>query len=267
MNLSISNIAWDAKHDEEMYEFLHTNAIHGLEIAPTRLFPSRPYDNIPQVKAFGTELKKKYNLAVSSIQSIWYGLSENIFESDASRKMLVDYTKKAIDFACALECGNIVFGCPKNRTIPSSMSANIYLPIAYDFFKQIGDYANARGTCISIEPNPVIYNTNFINTTAEAFDICRKINNPGIKVNVDIGTIVYYDEHIDIILEDNIYLLNHIHISEPHLVPIERRELHVTQIKKLRSLNYSGFFSIEMANQDNIDLIKHTILYVKELLQ
>ena len=266
MKLSISNIAWSAEHDEEMYEFLHANAIHGLEIAPTRLFTSQPYDNISQAKNFRSKLKEKYNIAISSVQSIWYGLSENIFESDVSRMILLDYTKNAIDFACALECGNIVFGCPKNRTIPSNMSANIYLAIAFDFFRQIGDYANANGTCIAIEPNPVIYNTNFINTTTEAFEVCRKIDNPGVKVNVDIGTIVYYEEHIDM-LGDNVDLINHVHISEPRLVPIEKRLIHIELIKMLRGLNYSRFFSIEMANQNSIDLIKQTILYAKELLQ
>ena len=266
MKLSISNIAWGAEHDEEMYEFLHVNAIHGLEIAPTRLFSSQPYDNISQAKDFGSKLKEKYNIAVSSVQSIWYGLSENIFESDVSRKVLVDYTKKAIDFACALECSNIVFGCPKNRSIPSNMSVDAYLQIAYDFFRQIADYANTKGTCIAIEPNPVIYKTNFINTTTEAFEVCRKIDTPGVKVNVDIGTIVFYEEHIGI-LKDNIDLINHVHISEPRLVPIEKRLLHVDLIKMLRSLNYTKFFSIEMANQNNLDLIKQTILYVKGLSQ
>jgi sugar phosphate isomerase/epimerase len=266
VKLSISNIAWSAEHDEEMYDFLHENAIHGLEIAPTRIFTSQPYNNISQAKDFGSRLIEKYNMAVSSVQSIWYGLSENIFESETSRKVLIDYAKKAIDFASALKCGNIVFGCPKNRSIPSNMSADTYLPIAYDFFKQIGDYADANGTCIAIEPNPVIYSTNFINTTTEAFEVCRKIDNPGVKVNVDIGTIVYYEEQIGI-LEDNVDLINHVHISEPRLVPIEKRLIHIDLIKMLRNLNYSKFFSIEMANQNDADLIKQTILYVKGLLQ
>jgi len=266
VKLSISNIAWSAEHDEEMYEFLHANAIHGLEIAPTRLFPFQPYDNIPRAKDFGGRLKEKYNLAVSSIQSIWYGLAENIFESDVSRKTLLDYTKKAVDFACSLECGNIVFGCPKNRAIPPNMSADVYLPIAYDFFRQMGDYANTNGTCIAIEPNPVIYNTNFINTTAEAFELCKRLNNPGVKVNIDIGTIIHNTESIDL-LKNNIDLVNHVHISEPRLVPVEKRLIHIDLIKMLGSLNYSRFFSIEMGNQNDIDMLKQIILYAKELLR
>jgi sugar phosphate isomerase/epimerase len=266
MKLSISNIAWPAEYDEEMYDFMFSNAIDGLEIAPTRLFPSQPDENIPLAKAFGSSLKEKYNLAVSSVQSIWRGMSENIFESESGRKKLADYTKKTIDFAHALECGNIVFGCPKNRAIPPNMPADEYLPIVFDFFKQIGDYANANGTCIAIEPNPVIYNTNFINTTAEALELCKRLNNPGVKVNIDVGTIIHNRENIDI-LKNNVYLINHVHISEPNLVPVVKRELHNNIIKTMRAMEYSGFFSVEMATQNDIDLIKKAILYVKELLQ
>jgi len=265
MKLSVSNIAWPTEYDDEMYEFLCSNAINGLEIAPTRLFSSQPYNNLTHVVAFTYRLKEKYNITVSSIQSIWYGVTENIFDSEVNRKMLIDYTKKSIDFACALNCSNIVFGCPKNRNIPADMPSDIYLPIAYAFFRQVGDYAAAHGTCIAIEPNPPIYNTNFINTTAEAFELCKRLNNPGVKVNIDIGTIIHNRESIDS-LENHFELINHIHISEPNLVPIEKRELHKTIIKISRTMKYSGFISIEMANQNDIDLIKQSILYVKELL-
>jgi len=266
VKLSISNIAWPLEYDDEMNEFLYTNAITGIEIAPSRLFPVQPYDNLTQASAFACKLIEKYNITVSSIQSIWYGITENIFDSEINRKMLVDYTKKAIDFAYTLNCPNIVFGCPKNRNIPIDMPFNIYMPVAYDFFRQVGDYAAAHGTCIAIEPNPPIYNTNFINTTEEAFKLCIHLNNPGVKVNIDIGTIIFNGESIDL-LENYFDLINHIHISEPHLVLIEKRAIHVALIKTLRSNNYSRFISIEMANQNNIDLIKQTILYVKELLQ
>ena len=42
MNLSISNIAWKAEYDSEMYKYLETTGFNGLEIAPTRIFPENP---------------------------------------------------------------------------------------------------------------------------------------------------------------------------------------------------------------------------------
>ena len=261
MKLSISNIAWQAEYDWEMYNFLSANKFDGLEIAPTRIFPDSPYDCISQAKDFKKMLKNDYGLSVSSVQSIWFGVVENIFGSETERQKLIDYTKKAIDFANALDCRNIVFGCPKNRAVPADMHPDIYLPLAYNFFNQIGDYAASNGTYISIEPNPPIYSTNFINTTAEAFDICKKLNNPGIKINIDMGTFIHNNESLTI-LWDNIDLINHVHISEPRLAPVEKRKLHVDLINELRNLNYANYLSIEMANPNDIDLVKKTVLYI-----
>jgi len=264
MKLSISNIAWPVEYDEEMYRFINMNHFRGLEIAPTRIFPDSPYDHLYQGKVFSQELKEKYDLEISSVQSIWYGISESVFGSDAKRQKLVDYTKKAIDFACEISCPNLVFGCPKNRAIPPDMTLDNGLPVIYDFFNQIGDYAASRGTCIAIEPNPPIYNTNFINTTKEAVEICRALNNSGIRINADMGTLIYNNESLEI-LTDNINLINHIHISEPRLIPIENRTLHSELKTELQNLNYDKYISIEMANPGNIDLVKTVIAYIKEI--
>lgn len=264
MYLSISNIAWSSRHDEEMYGFFSDNGFCGLEIAPTRIFQQNPYDKLAEANEFSKRLKRIYNIRVSSIQSIWYGITESIFGSDAARQKLVDYTKKAVDFANAVACPNLVFGCPKNRSIPPDVVPGKYLPITYDFFNKIGKYAAGYGICISIEPNPPIYNTNFINTTSEAFDICKKLNNPGIKVNIDLGTMLHNGEGIEI-LKGNIDLINHIHISEPHLVLIEKRPIHHDLFEMLRNLKFDKSISIEMSNQNNIDSVKEAIMYVKGL--
>ena len=262
MKLSISNIAWAPEFDEEMYGFLQSQGFD-LEIAPTRIFTESPYDRIAEAEIFAEDLKRRYNISISSIQSIWRGISENIFGTPEDRKKLAAYTKKAIDFAAAVQARNIVFGCPKNRVIPSAER----LPDAFDFFAETGLYAASRGTVIALEPNPPYYNTNFINTTAEAFDFCRELNSSGVKVNVDIGTCVNYGETANF-LNKNISLVNHIHISEPMLAPVKKRDLH----RQLKDLDYDRYFSIEMAapgNLDlgNLDLIKEVIFYVKETMR
>lgn len=115
MNLSVSNIAWSLEYDNEMYNFLRDEGFNGLEIAPTRIFGENPYDNIRDATEFSSNLRNKYGLKVSSIQSIWYGITCSIFGTNAEREFLIKYTKKAINFAETIGCKNIVFGCPKNR--------------------------------------------------------------------------------------------------------------------------------------------------------
>lgn len=260
MKLSISNIAWSAAMDLQMYEYLKEQGLAGLEIAPTRVFPENPYEKLEEAKAFADQLKNKYELVISSMQSIWFGKSESIFGSDTEREILLDYTKKAIDFAQVIRCENLVFGCPNNRNIKE----NSQYPIAIKFFKEIGEYAEQKGTVIAIEANPPIYNTNFINTTEQAFELVIAVNCPGVKVNLDIGTIIENHETLDVIFS-NIALVNHVHISEPFLAQIEKRELH----KKLKNIltvaKYNRYISIEMKNMENLELVKKTIKNIKEV--
>ena len=79
MKLSISNIAWLTEDDEQIYAFLKEQGFIGIEIAPTRIFPQDPYDNLEKAQDFAINLKQNYNLNISSMQSIWYGRTEKIF--------------------------------------------------------------------------------------------------------------------------------------------------------------------------------------------
>ena len=264
MKLSISNIAWSDKYDEEMYQFLYENEIEGIEIAPTRIFHEEPYNKLEEAGEFASKLKKKYNLEISSMQSIWFGRKENIFNSKEERKSLIQYTKKAIDFASRINCNNLVFGCPKNRNI---IDKNIDVEeISNEFFQEISEYAEKNGTIIAIEPNPSIYGTNFINKTQEAFELVRKINSKGLKVNVDIGTIIQNNENT-LELVDNIDLINHIHISEPNLEIIEKRDLHRELRNILVENKYDKFVSIEMKNKENLKNVKNVIEYIKGIFK
>lgn len=260
MKLSISNIAWSANEDKQMYEYLSAKGFSGLEIAPTRIFQSNPYSNLPAAKTFSNHLKTTYTLVVSSMQSIWYGKNEKIFGSPFERRILTDYTRMAIDFAAVIGCHNLVMGCPKNRIISDMQQ----YAVAVDFFQELGDYACWNGTVLSIEANPVIYGTNFINRTDQAFELARTVNSQGFKVNLDLGTMVYNNEDFTSIY-DNISLVNHVHISEPELACIKRRPIHQDLASILQQTGYSKFISVEMKDLHDIATLKTVIEYIKEV--
>ena len=260
MKLSISNIAWSTENDISMYELLLAKHIDGLEIAPTRIFPKNPYAKIQDAKKYADFIKANYQLAISSLQSIWYGRQENIFSSLNEINELFQYTKQAIDFASAIKCKNLVFGCPRNRNINSPNNIQM-LENVHTFLIDIGNYAYEHNTFFSIEPNPVIYNTNFINTTNEAIKLVTKLDCPGLKINLDIGTIIYNDENIDAL---DFSYINHIHISEPELKKIKTRDIHKEILSLAKSQNYSGYVSIEMGLSD-LYTIEKTLDYLLEL--
>lgn len=259
MKLSISNIAWSADCDIEMYSFLQTSGFNGLEIAPTRIFPVAPYDKLSEAKEWAESLRENYGLVVPSMQSIWYGRTEKIFGDHKDRQILIDYTKKAINFAEVIRCGNIVFGNPKNR---DTENVSAIMPIAIDFFKEIGDYAAEHNTVIALEPNPTIYNTRFINYTEQAVELAYKISSVGVKVNIDLGAIIHNEENINYLKQIPEYI-NHVHISEPGLTAIRKRDAHDQLFNILQEIDYKNFVSIEMGNQENTEIIRKQILYIK----
>ncbi len=259
MRLSISNIAWDESNDREMYKLIREMGFDGLEIAPTRIFPESPYENQSRALVWKENLKEEFGLDIPSMQSIWYGRKENLFGSDDERASLVDYTRKAIDFASVINCKNLVFGCPRNRNVPEGADQKT----ATSFFKEIGDYAALKGTVIGMEANPTVYNTNFINDTISAIRLIEEVSSAGFKLNLDVGTILENKEDISV-LSEYVHLVNHVHISEPSLVPVVKRDFHVELRKALEDAGYDGYISIEMKKMQDIDAVREIMEYVKD---
>lgn len=261
MKVTISNIAWQSENDAEMYAFLKEKKCTGIEIAPTRIFPEKPYSDLQKVADFKDELNANYGLQVVSMQSICYGRNEAIFSSEEERNSLLDYIKESIDFASVLGCKNLVFGSPKNRNINPNQEE-----IAIEYFSEIGKYALEKNTSFAFEPNPIIYGTNFINTTNQALDFVKECNVEGLKVNFDLGTVIYNEESLAV-LENNLKWINHIHISEPYLEEIQHQSLHEELASILRKEKYANYISIEMKGGSELEKIKDIIQYIQDVFK
>ena len=262
MKLSMSNIGWNEKNDEIVYALMKKYTYEGVEIAPTRIFSTKPYEKKTEINMWNKALNKRYGFVISSMQSIWFGRSEKIFGSVEERNALLEYTKKAIDFAQIIGCRNLVFGCPRNRNIDEGMNSEC----AVSFFRELGEYAFEHNTVIGMEANPPIYNTNYVNDTLSAIDLIEKVDSKGFLLNLDIGTVIQNEEDICEIA-GRVHLINHVHISEPELKPIQKRTLHYNLREILEREEYKNFVSIEMGKTDDLNIIEDTLSYVKEIFQ
>ena len=237
--LSASNIGWPKEYDEAVYAALQAAGFAGVEIAPTRIFPAPPYDNLSAAVLFGGYLHQKFGLAVPSMQSIWYGQTGNIFVPEEAEALLA-YTEEAFAFAHALHCPSLVFGCPKNRRRPEGAD-----PAAAEaFFDKAGRLAMRYGVRLALEANSPRY-TNYLNTTAEVFALVKKLGNPGLAVNLDLGAILDNGERLRDFAAD-LSWVSHVHISEPGLAPIQPRPEQEELAMMLGAAGYRGFVSIEM---------------------
>lgn len=271
MNLSISNIAWTSEQDHKIYNLMKKYGFTGLEIAPTRIIPENPYssEHIQKIKEWSESIKTQWGFCVPSMQSIWYGRQEQIFGTKQERDILIEYTKKAIDFAKAGNINNLVFGCPKNRNIPDmSREKEAYLQ-SIEFFHTLGEYALKQNTVVGMEANPPIYNTNFINDTKSALELIKSVKSKGFLLNLDVGTMIENKEPVEV-LQGYAGLINHVHISEPGLKPINQnnRSLHQELAGFLQENHYQGFISIEMGRcEDNERVLDECMAYVSEIFR
>lgn len=265
MKLSLSNIAWKKHDDATVYGWMKEFGFTGLEIAPTRIFPQQPYDQIEQARLWQGEMSSLHGFHISSIQSIWYGKSEHIFDSVSQRKELIDYTKRAIRFAAVIGCKNLVFGCPKNRVIPAWMSYREAEEIARTFFRELGAYAWDHSTVLAIEANPTMYNTNYLNNTAAALELVDLVDSRGILVNLDVGTMIANQESVQS-LRGMVPYIHHVHLSEPGLAPLQEHPLHRELVMLLQQEGYGRYLSIEMATVPELGTVRNTLHYVRSLV-
>lgn len=256
MKLAFSNIGFENDHELIIFDLLLKNGFTGLEIAPPKFVGENPYSKIDEAKQKAKEIKQKYGLNIPSMQSIWFGQTGNIFVPGEA-KILCDYTKKAVVFAKEINCKSMVFGCPKNRNMPNDNMQSS----AIGFFEEIADFARKNNTAIALEANVREYGTNFINTSKQAFDFAKSVAN--LKVNYDLGTLIATNETLKT-LEDNLNLVSHIHISEPCLAPIEKREVHKQLARLLKANNYQNYVSIEMKSQ-SVETVKEIVEYIAEV--
>ena len=260
MKTSISNIAWEAKDDDYVISRLASYGFTGLEIAPTRVIPDLPYRHLDKAKEF-SEYVKKNGLSICSMQSIWYRRTESIFGTAEEVAALTEYTKEAILFAEAVECPNLVFGCPKNRIIPEGRTRDE----AAGFFRIVGDFAAEHGAALALEAVPVSYGTNFLNLTDDLFDFVSMVDSDGLKMNLDFGTMLVNGEDPSSVGR-YVPLVNHVHISEDGLAGSEPRDEQKAFIEALKAAGYGRFVSIEMRNQEDPDKVLSIVDYLRGLM-
>ncbi len=247
MKLAASNIGWDVSQNDAVYARMKELGYAGLEIAPTKFYPSQPYasHNVAAAVDLAVTLQSGAGLEVVSMQSIWYGCGQSIWGSGEDRQALVDYTAAAARFAAAVGCRNLVFGCPRNRNMPDGAD----MAVAVDFFRRAGDAVAPYGVSLSLEPNPPIYNTNFLNTTADCAAFLRQLAHPALGMNLDVGTMIENGEDVDAVAA-NLDLIRHVHISCPGLVPVAPIPLHARLARTLADGGYNGWVSLEMKQAD-----------------
>lgn len=166
---------------------------------------------------------------------------------DAVRRRTLE-VMRAMCALCADLGGKIlVHGSPDQRALEPGHE-NDCRKRGADCFAAVADAARSAGVTYCIEPL-ARNQTAFINTVAEAAEIVRAVNNPGLRTMIDCSAAGQDEaEPVDALIRRWLPsgLIAHIHFNDPNRRGPGEGDLAFTPIlKALRDCNYAGDASIE----------------------
>jgi sugar phosphate isomerase/epimerase len=246
--VAVSNIAWPPAAEREALALAASLGFTGVEIAPGKTFDGWPRQDadVPALQA----MLAGEGLKVVALQAILFGAQGvELFVSAQTRARLATHLKMVARLAGRLGARACVFGAPRQRD-PGDLSSTDALAIAIEFFASISPVFESEGTCLAFEANDESYGCHFITRTAQAAALVRQIDRPGIRVQIDGGTVFLGNEPaIDVI--DAARVAVHAHASEPELKPLGSTGADHSRIASaLAEAGYDGWISVEMRATD-----------------
>lgn len=261
MRVAVSNIAWRLTDDPVIADRLLTAGVTAVEVAPTRVWPDPTRVGLAQAEAYGRWWARR-GLPVVAAQSLLYGRPDfTLFGAD--RERFVAYLGSVIEVCAAMGARALVFGSPANRR-RNGIAPDVADAIAAEVFTTLAARAEAAGTCLCLEPNPVQYGTDYLNRAAETAALVRTVDAAGLRLHLDTAAMSLAGDDPAGCVAEYAPLLRHVHLSEPYLAPVGTPdEAHAIFAKALRVAGYGGCVSVEMrpAEQDAIWAVERAARY------
>lgn len=249
MKIAVSNIAWQVEEEESIAEIMQNLNIKGVEIAPTKIWKIPLLSTNNEVESYKNFWQSR-GIQIVAMQALLFGRPDlTIFEGAEKRRETFKYLSGMIELGSKLGARVLVFGSPKNRRI-GNLSWQKAEEIARLFFYDLGKIAAKHGMIFCIEPNPSVYDCDFITNSTQGLELVTKINSEGFGLHLDAAGMTLSEEVIQPALKQSFCRLRHFHISEPSLAPLgEGGVNHQTFATTLANLKYEGWTSIEMRSQ------------------
>lgn len=213
------------------------------------------------------------NLKVVSAQSLFNGISINCNSFFWNHKNADEYADLLIErinnYYNDFNCKNFVFGSPKFRNI----TFDVEYQNALYFFRKVCDNIPSDAI-LALENNPPEYDTNFATNFRECLGIVMIVSRKNFKINFDIGGFIKSKSSVDELTKDNIYWVNHVHVSRFNLLPIsELSESEIKEYKEIVShllkIGYEKSISLEVNIKGDLskELLSKEVQTFKEILQ
>jgi D-psicose/D-tagatose/L-ribulose 3-epimerase len=219
MKLSISNLAWEKADDAAIAAVLQDCGISTIDVVPGRYFPAPAQASLSEIHGVRQWWEAR-GISITGMQALLFGVeSVNVFGDGRQRRRMLEHLSAVCRIARGLGATRLVFGSPRQRNRSGLDDATVKC-VAGDFFRALGDIAASHGVLVCLEPNPPAYGANFMTTFTETMAVVSDIDHPAIRMQVDTGAMTLNGENPAESFAAAAPLVGHVHISEPHLVPL-----------------------------------------------
>jgi sugar phosphate isomerase/epimerase len=267
VRISISNIAWETPHDEQVCDILQRHGVDAIDIAPGKYFPdfaAASAEHIARVRTWWSER----GIEIIGMQSLLYGTQGlNLFSEPEVQQRMLDHLQEVCRIGDGLKARRVVFGSPRNRD-RTGLSDEQALEVATGFFKRLADIAQQHGVTICLEPNPECYGSNFMTTSLETATVVKAVGHPALKMQFDTGALCINGESPTSVCAEFQHLIGHVHASDPQLLPVGTGATnHYQAAAALREYLPDAPVSIEMLTtsvEDALAAVEKSVQYVTD---
>jgi sugar phosphate isomerase/epimerase len=220
----------------------------GIEIAPFTIA-----DSVEKVsKEKRNEIRKEANEnKLEVVGTHWVLVTTdknlNLFnKTGETNKEAISYLKEVVKFTGEIGGKIVVFGSPKQRSVPSREIFNQAWNSAVLAFKEIGDFAKDEGVTVCIEPLSR-EQTNFINNVREANRFIGEVNHENIKLILDVRSMCDEKRPFNDIIAEGKRNLKHFHSNDCNgYIPGSGSANYKQIVQGLLEVGYSGYLSVEV---------------------
>jgi sugar phosphate isomerase/epimerase len=252
MKLAASNLAWRAVDDEIAAQLLAARGVQGIEIAPMKIWPDAPTLGLANAKEYRARWHDR-GFELVALQGILFQKPDlQLFGDRTATKPLQAHLSAMARLASRLGARVIVLGAPANRR-RGTLSFAAAVDRAADVLRVPAEAARAEGCMLCIEPNPIEYGCDFVNTASEGALLVKAVDDAGFGLHLDAGALTASGEVSAAALRNLSVPASHFHASEIGLGPLGAGTVdHQTLGATLREIGYAGWCSIEMREATDV---------------
>lgn len=223
---------------------------HALELAPftftrdvRRVTPAERATIRKTAEAHGLKVLGLHWLLA---QTEGFHLTDN---NPAVRESTARYAEALMDFCADIGGHIMVWGSPKQRSLPEGVTFEQGMDRAVAVFKSVMPWAKVRGVTIAVEPLART-ETNFINTAAQGRELVRRVGSPHFALHLDVKAMSDEGTPIPDIIRASPGVA-HYHANDPNLRGPGSSGLdHKPFAAALHEIGYKGYISIEVFKYD-----------------